>query len=313
VVISGVWDSVRDKTASNFKFGSWVYDTLQIGKPTSCVTGGYTVAFTGYSAMGNPLGQTITLPGVERPLPTSYTTKYTYTPNTEKLSTQEDPAVAGLPGETITYGHNLLGSPTRTSGIDLYVADTIYTDFGQPSKMTMGDSTNEVQSLYTYDEYTLRLSSRSIYRNHGIGPLIDQSSYTYDDSGNPLSAVNKQSETGNTVTDAQCYRYDSLARLDRGHRLPQRRHRPARGGRRVRGSRRLLADLRLQRDRQPHPAGRPCRFGRRDHQLRQRLHHRLQQHRCAAAHPDRDQGRWRPHQVRLRRRGPPAHPHRDQR
>ncbi|MEU4243625.1 polymorphic toxin-type HINT domain-containing protein [Actinoplanes sp. NPDC026619] len=211
--------SAVDKTAGNFKYASWDYDTLQIGKLTSStryvsgVTGGYTVAATGYSVLGNPLGQTITLPGVERPLPTSYTTKFTYTPNTEKLSTQEDPAVGTLPGETISYGHDLLGAPTRTSGIDLYVAGTIYTDFGQPSKTTMGDSTNEVQSLYTYDDYTLRLATRSIYRSHGIGPLIDQSSYAYDDSGNPLSTVNKQSESGNTVTDTQCYRYDSLSRL----------------------------------------------------------------------------------------------------
>ena len=208
-----------DKTGGNFKFASWTHDTLRIGKTTSStryvpnVTGGYTVAVTGYSVLGKPLGESITLPSVERPLPTSYTTKFAYTPNTELLAVQEDPAVGTLPGETITHGYNALGSPTRLSGIDLYVSGAVYTDFGQPSRVTMGDSTNEVQALFGYDAHTLQLASRSIHRTRGVGPLIDETTYTYDDAGNPLSVVDKQSEAGNVVTDAQCYRYDSLARL----------------------------------------------------------------------------------------------------
>ncbi|MFF5075547.1 RHS repeat domain-containing protein [Actinoplanes sp. NPDC000266] len=208
-----------DKTASNFKFASWTYDTLRIGKLTSSsryvsgVTGAYTVATTGYTVLGNPLGQTVSLPSAERPLPVSYTTKRTYSPNTEYQTSQEDPQVGTLPGETITYSHNQLGTPTKTSGIDLYVSGTVYTDFGQPSRLTMGASTNEVQALYGYEAHTRRLASRSIHRTQGIGPMIDETHYTYDDAGNPLSVVNKQSETGNIVTDAQCYRYDTLARL----------------------------------------------------------------------------------------------------
>ncbi|MFI1995329.1 polymorphic toxin-type HINT domain-containing protein [Actinoplanes sp. NPDC020271] len=208
-----------DKSASNFKYASWTYDTLRIGLPTSStryvsgVTGGYTVAVTGYSVLGNPLGQTLTLPSIEQPLPAAYTTKFTYTPNTELPATQEDPAVGTLPGEKITYNHDALGAAMSTSGIDLYVAATIHTDFGQPSKLTMGDSTNHVDALYSYDEQTLRPASQSIYRSHGVGPQIDQTTFTYDDAGNPLSTVNQQSESGSVVTDAQCYRYDSLDRL----------------------------------------------------------------------------------------------------
>ncbi|MEV6304032.1 polymorphic toxin-type HINT domain-containing protein [Actinoplanes sp. NPDC051861] len=130
-----------------------------------------------------------------------------------EVVSQEDPEAGGLPGEVITYTRDRLGAPVKTSGVDLYVADNVYTDFGQPSHVRLGDSTNEVQAIYAYDEHTLRLTGRSIHRSKGIGPLIDETRYTYDDAGNPLSAVNKQSETGNTVTDAQCYRYDGLARL----------------------------------------------------------------------------------------------------
>ncbi|GAA2913331.1 type IV secretion protein Rhs [Actinoplanes cyaneus] len=205
--------------ASKFKFASWTYDTLRIGKPTSStryvpgVTGGYTVGVTGYTTLGNPLGTSISLPGAEDPLPLEYETKYAYTSNTEHLAQQQDPAAGGLPGETITYKYDLLGQPKRTSGIDLYVADSTYTDFGQPSRVAMGASTNQAEVIYAYDEYTLRLTGRTVSRAQAPGPVVDETAYTYDDAGNPLSVTNLQSETGNTVKDTQCYRYDSLDRL----------------------------------------------------------------------------------------------------
>ncbi|MFF5076330.1 polymorphic toxin-type HINT domain-containing protein [Actinoplanes sp. NPDC000266] len=211
--------TATDKNKSDFKFASWTYDTLRIGKPTSStryvqdVVGGYTVEVTGYSTLGNPMGQTITLPSEEKPLPVSYTTSFAYTPNTELLAQQTDPAVGGLPSETINYGHNLLGAPTKTAGIGSYVAGTVYTDFGQPSKVTLGPSSNQAEVLYSYDEFTLRRIGRQVSRVQGIGPLVDETNYSYDDAGNPLSVTNKQSENGNIVTDTQCYRYDSLARL----------------------------------------------------------------------------------------------------
>jgi RHS repeat-associated protein len=208
-----------NKTKENFKYASFEYDTVRIGKVTSStryvpgVTGGYTVAYTGYSVFGKPLGQKITLPSTESPLPLEFTNKFRYTADTELLAQQEAPAVGGLPGEIINYGYNALGTPIRTAGIESYVSGTLYTDFGQLSRVTMGASTNEAQVLYSYDEYTLRVSGRSVHRSQGIGPLVDDMKYTYDDSGNPISVVNEQSESGNTVVDAQCFRYDSLNRL----------------------------------------------------------------------------------------------------
>ncbi|XVV15800.1 polymorphic toxin-type HINT domain-containing protein [Actinoplanes sp. CA-131856] len=211
--------ATTDKSKSGFRIASWSYDTLRIGLPTSStryvpdVIGGYTVAVTGYSTLGKPLGQTVTLPSSEAPLPVSYTTEFAYTDNNEFLAQQTDPAAGGLPQETISYSRNVLGAPTKTTGINAYVSSTVYTDFGQPSRVTLGSSAHEAQVLYTYDDSTLRRTSRSVYRTEGIGPLVDETNYTYDDAGNPLSVVNKQSENGNVVTDAQCFRYDSLARL----------------------------------------------------------------------------------------------------
>jgi RHS repeat-associated protein len=117
------------------------------------------------------------------------------------------------PGEAITYGHDQLGAPTKTSGVDLYASNARYTDFGQMSQLKAGDSTNEAEALYSYDEYTLRLTGRSVYRTQAPGPLVDQLDYSYDDAGKQLSVTDDQSESGNTTTDLQCFQYDGLARL----------------------------------------------------------------------------------------------------
>jgi RHS repeat-associated protein len=211
--------TAADKNNGGFEFASWLYDTLQAGKLTSetryvpGVSGGYTVATTGYTSLGKPTGTTITLPASEAPLPTSYTTSYAYSVNSQALISQSDPRTQGLAGETITYGHDALGNPTTTGGINTYVGATVYTSHGEPSRITLGDSTNPAYLTYTYDDQTRRLTGVQADRTQAPGPTVDNTSYTYDASGNPTSVTDQQSESGTTVTDTQCYTYDSLSRL----------------------------------------------------------------------------------------------------
>ncbi|MGW1163416.1 RHS repeat domain-containing protein [Streptomyces sp. NPDC002519] len=212
--------TATDKTKSNFQFASWAYDTLRIGLPTSSTryvegtTDGYTVATTGYTTLGKPTGTKITLPASETPLPSTYTTTYTYTINDQALATQSDPRAQGLNNEVITYSRDALGNPTRTSSSAYtYVDSTVYTNYAQPSLVTLGASTNPARVTYHYDDQTLRLQEREIARTQAPGPTVDDTTYQYDVSGNPTSTTDQQSETGNTVTDQQCYRYDTLDRL----------------------------------------------------------------------------------------------------
>ncbi|MCF1512363.1 polymorphic toxin-type HINT domain-containing protein [Streptomyces glomeratus] len=209
-----------DKSKSNFQFASWTYDTLRIGLPTSSTryvqgtTGGYTVAATGYTYLGKPTGTKITLPASEAPLPSAYTTAYTYTINDQLLATQNDPRTQGLNSEIITYEHDALGNPTRTSSsANIYVDKTTYTAYSAPSLVTLGASTNPAKITYNYDDQTLRLTERQIARTQAPGPTVDDTKYFYDAAGNPTSITDQQSETGNTVTDQQCYSYDALDRL----------------------------------------------------------------------------------------------------
>ncbi|TKA02945.1 RHS repeat-associated core domain-containing protein [Actinacidiphila oryziradicis] len=209
-----------DKSKSGFEFASWLYDTLQIGKPTSSTryvqgtTGGYTTATTGYNTLGKPNGTKITLPAAEAPLPATWTTTYGYSINDQLLQTQSDPRTTGLASETILYEHDRLGNPTKTTGGGMgVVAGTVYTNYGAPSLITVGDSTNPVTATYHYDDQTLRPTERVIARTQAPGPTVDDTKYSYDASGNPTSTTDQQSETGNTVTDQQCYSYDTLDRL----------------------------------------------------------------------------------------------------
>ncbi|MFC9932300.1 polymorphic toxin-type HINT domain-containing protein [Streptomyces sp. NPDC127190] len=209
-----------DKSKSGFQFASWAYDTLRIGLPTSSTryvqgtTGGYTVAATGYTVLGKPTGTKITLPASEAPLPSTYTTTYTYTLRDQLLATQSDPRTQGLNSEVIGYDRDTLGNPTQTSSsTNIYVAKTVYTNYGEPSQVTMGASTNPASATYSYDDQTRRMTERVVSRTQAPGPTVDDTKYTYDAAGNPTSTTDQQSETGNTVTDQQCYTYDALDRL----------------------------------------------------------------------------------------------------
>ena len=55
------------------------------------------------------------------------------------MATQEDPAVGSLPGETITYGRNLLGAPTRTSGIELQINEVSSPGTGITDRTAISD------------------------------------------------------------------------------------------------------------------------------------------------------------------------------
>ncbi|WP_344442536.1 RHS repeat-associated core domain-containing protein [Kitasatospora nipponensis] len=209
-----------DKSNSNFQFASWTYDTLQAGKLTSSTryvpgtTGGYTVANTGYTSLGKSTGTKITLPSSEAPLPSTYTTSYSYSVNTQSMTGQTDQRVAGLLGEAISYGHDALGQPsTVSSALGTYVGGVVYSNFNEISQITFGPSTNPAWATYTRDDQTRRLTDVLTSRFQAPGPAVDDTSYAYDTAGNPTSTTDKQSDTGNTVTDTQCYQYDSLDRL----------------------------------------------------------------------------------------------------
>ncbi|WP_158715393.1 hypothetical protein, partial [Kitasatospora phosalacinea] len=194
-----------DRTNGNFTFGVWKYDTLQVGKLTYAaryvpgVTDPYVVQSTGYTSLGKPLGSTIKLPATEAPLPTTYSTTFTYSPTTQKLITQRDPGIAGLLTEDITFSYDKIGNPSGLKGLNAVVGPIEYVNTGELARITYGPSTSPVWSTYSYDGQTRRLLRTETQRTQPAG-VVDDLTYTYDGSGNPLSVTDKQSETGSTVT-----------------------------------------------------------------------------------------------------------------
>ena len=220
----GVYDTTTNKVKGTVnRTASYVYDTLAKGQPTSSTsyTGGnaYTTAVSGYESHGWPQGSYTTVPASEGALAGTYSTAVTYT-YTGLLSSSTDSAASNLPAETVNYGYDQYGQQTSgSSSVWDYVDKIAYSEFGQPTRMTYGPSTNFAQQSIDWDEQTGRLNGTTLVTGSGT-TTADHTTYGY--SGANVSAgsglitsITDQQNPGATgaQTDTQCFGYDDLTRL----------------------------------------------------------------------------------------------------
>lgn len=215
---TGLWSQAVGSGGTHL--ASWEYDTLAEGQLTSSTRyddGEYTVAVTGYDDGYRALGQRVTIPNPATGVgETTYLTTFTYAPNGAP-STVTLPGIGTLPQETLTTIYDQLDLPrwlVGTSGT--YVADSLYSAYGEPLQYDLGN-TYSATMTYSYAEGTRRLNRAWLWaEGHSQGYPMDVS-YTYDQAGNPLSAVDDPyAKTPGEVDDdrfAQCYAYDGLRRL----------------------------------------------------------------------------------------------------
>lgn len=194
---------------------SWTYDTLAKGQVTSAtrLSGGasYVTAITGYDDGYRPLGQSVTIPAAEGALAGTYTTTYAYMPNGQPKSTKL-PAAGGLRAETVTTQYDAVSMPMRTSGglgFGMYQGLAEYDAYGKLVQSIVG-STYFIYVGHTYETGTNRLTGTWVNREIAPATYDLQTTYTYDDAGNPTSAVDAPT-TGDGET--QCFTYDGLRRL----------------------------------------------------------------------------------------------------
>jgi YD repeat-containing protein len=204
--------ALRENSTTGTLRATWVYDTRAKGQLTSATRRNgadrYTVAVTGYDDGYRPLGQSVTIPSAETGLAGTYTTRYTYAPNGQQLTTQL-PALGDLPAETVTYNYDALSRPLDSVGLRFLVANTRYDEYGRPVMIDMGASfSNRV--YHDYDEPTGRVTNTSLNR-FNTNMLEMSTAFTYDAAGNTLSAIDRPE--GGFATDAQCFTYDGLRRL----------------------------------------------------------------------------------------------------
>lgn len=242
--VSTVYDALGRKSAEYAapvsgqapanQLASWVYDNADgaiktanpyaVGHATTVTSysggsgaGGsaYTVQSLGFTAFGESLGESITVPAGEGALAGTYSYTNRYSPNTGLLLQNSYPASPGggsLPAETVTHGYSgALDLPVSlSSGLSGYYAmNTSYTAFAQIGQEQIGTSTsNAAYITNSYDPFSNALTDSAM--KTGGGAAVDEMSYTYDTAGNPTSETDKRQ---GTATDTQCFAYDALDRL----------------------------------------------------------------------------------------------------
>ncbi|WP_051839835.1 RHS repeat-associated core domain-containing protein [Streptomyces sp. NRRL F-5126] len=207
---------------ADHQLAKWTYDTIAKGKPSASIryvggsgTGGkaYTSQTLSYDSLYHPTFTRVTVPSVagEEALAGTYSFGSAYNLDGTQYSAS-DPAVGGLPRESEIFGYNELGMPKSLKGASGYVLNTDYTKPGDVSQVTLGTSTADsakwVQISNTYEDGTRRLDRQLVTDDTDSAPVQD-THYTYDDSGNPTS-VDTRADGAN---DTQCYRYDGHDRL----------------------------------------------------------------------------------------------------
>ena len=232
--ISYTYDALNRKTgeydgpsSASPQLASWVYDnsnnvsgvTDPVGQLTTetSYSGGnaYKLQQTGFNVFGESLGQTLTLPLAEGNLAGSYTLTHLYSSATGLLLRDTYPASPGggaLPAETVTHNYS--------SGFDLpknlqstlaaYSQNTSYTAFSQVAQEEIGTLANNAYITDTYDPHTGALTDSNVAKTTVSTTAFDDTSYTYDPSGN----ITSQTDTRNgTASETQCFAYDTLDRL----------------------------------------------------------------------------------------------------
>ncbi|GHF50698.1 hypothetical protein GCM10010218_35310 [Streptomyces mashuensis] len=184
--------------------------TRFVKDPRAAEPQAYTTVVDAYDTAGHPTKTTVKIPKVEGKLAGEYSTSTTYNPD-GSVKTATLPAGGGLPAETISTGYNLVGKPTFTYGLDDYVRETKYSNFGETLQMEHGLSSGAKRTWRTnfYEEGTRRLQRTRLDRE-GVTDADSDVTYTYDAAGNTTRIADTPT---NHPADVQCFRYDYLRRL----------------------------------------------------------------------------------------------------
>ncbi len=207
----------------------WAYDTIPgaLGEMVSDkryatdatgatgATSAYSTTVTGYDAAYRATGVDVTIPAGETGLAGTYHTGFTYNRD-GTLASQSLPAAGDLTAETVNYRYDAFGQLDTVIGRATYVADTLYSPFGELSLRTMGAVLGKsVYDKRDYEQATRRPSLIQVSRQ-GFSTVPDlKLQYQYDAAGNITRLTDTGTAPGGTtsVNDVQCFAYDNLQQL----------------------------------------------------------------------------------------------------
>ncbi|MFF0298601.1 polymorphic toxin-type HINT domain-containing protein [Kitasatospora sp. NPDC004614] len=218
---TGQYDGTSNTDASKLTT-AWGYDSKVLGKPDSSTryvdnpAGGAKLAYqrsvTGYDLGYRPTGTSVTIPSVpgETELAGTYTWSMTYDTALNLLKSVQMPAIGGLAAETVGNSYDNDGNFTTSSGLDYYVQDMQYDNFGRPVRTTVGKSGMQVVSTQGIDPATGRIVQSTLDKQTSTTTHVDLSDYTFNKAGAMTSVKTVQDGVN---TDLQCFTYDYLGRL----------------------------------------------------------------------------------------------------
>jgi RHS repeat-associated protein len=203
------------------KLAEWVYDTVELGHPTSATRfdGGlaYVSEVTSYDDAYQPLATKVTIPisTANGQLAGQYVEQMTYHPD-GSLATHSLPAAGGHPAETLTFTYTAAGLLDSITGLDDYLVETTYRWDGSVAETVHGTADKRVRQSWAYDEATGWLEAAQVDTEDQTTPgLFEErfaTSYSYDDAGNVLAAAGR---TDGALDQVECFTYDYLRRLTR--------------------------------------------------------------------------------------------------
>ncbi|MFJ8827689.1 RHS repeat-associated core domain-containing protein [Streptomyces sp. NPDC102467] len=220
---TGLWQT--DKSDGN-KLAAWTFDTAAKGQADDAIryVGGtsgkaYTDSVTAYNSLYQPTFSKLTLPDTDplvmagAPKSYSYTTGYTLD---GAVKQQSEPAVGGLPSETVSYTFNDTGQQVTASGTTGYLQGATYSPQGDLTQLALGmqggDSAKKAYLHYDYEPGTRRLT-RSFVTDDVHAYMPQELKFSQDDAGNVTSIFDATTQGDTAKADNQCFTYDGNRRL----------------------------------------------------------------------------------------------------
>ncbi|MFJ2397403.1 RHS repeat-associated core domain-containing protein [Streptomyces sp. NPDC087843] len=222
---TGMWQV--DKTDAN-KLAAWGFDAVAKGQPDTSTryeggagTSGkaYTQKITTYDPLYRAMTSQLILPStdplVSAGVPTTLNFSTSYKAD-GTISQSSQPAVAGLPSETVSYQYNDTGQQTSSAGTTGYLQGAEFSPQGDLTQldlgMNAGDTAKKAYLHWEYEPGTRRLK-RSFVTDDVHSYMPQDTTYTQDDAGNVTSIFDASTQGGTTKPDYQCFSYDSNSRL----------------------------------------------------------------------------------------------------
>jgi YD repeat-containing protein len=218
-------ETVGTTPGSGTRLASWSYDSAaggkdQLASSTSYAGGApYTESVTGYNALYQSLGQSVTIPATSQGLPAdeaklsgTYTTSNTYTANTSLPSSTSYGADGGMPAETVsnTYTQNgILDNVASDTTGATYLAAVSVDQWGRTTRYTLGNTPDQfVQTNYP-DLSTGRIT-KQVLDKQTAAAHVDDITTRWNTAG-LITAVSDTQD--GAATDLQCCQYNTQGQL----------------------------------------------------------------------------------------------------